>query len=192
MTGFPKYLCWSPDGPFKMVRSKEEAAYRSGVREKIGHKLTECPATMQEEWIEGELMSICKGERTLVTVSSTGAIWRWKLGSGKKLLDDDWWKAHHPDWRRAVKHFVQRESLGPVDEAMIMAKVAELPAWFPKTSKWFTQSRRRRFDLDSAEIIRRRAGLEAAIELPQYLLLALRQERINASDRSTEQARVTP
>ncbi|GAQ91680.1 hypothetical protein KFL_008330030 [Klebsormidium nitens] len=44
-----------------MVRRKEEAAYRRGVREGIRYKLTEFPATMQEEWIEGELLSICKG-----------------------------------------------------------------------------------------------------------------------------------
>ena len=141
-------------------------------------KVSQFPA-VQADWLEGTIMSIAKSEMFEIIVTNTGAIWQWEKSSGKTFLDDDWWKVHHPDWRRVVRQFVQDQGLGVIDEAMILAKVAELPAWFPWCSPKLctSESRAEEFTGASAESIRRRAGLEKISHLPRYLVEALVKER---------------
>ena len=172
----------SPTGPVR-AHSKAVAQKLREARETCKHEVAKCPI-VQKEWVEGEILSIATSESLEITVTKDGKVWRRRGGNKlRRQLDDDWWRTHHPDWRRSVQRFVKDEGLGPLDEAMIMAKVAELPAWYPYKKK--TPSRiGGRFHLVARDMIKhRRAGRSLAKvdsdPLPHNLVATLTNQELD-------------
>ena len=126
-------------------------------------------------------MSITTTEQLVITVTKDGMIWEQIGNKPKKQLSEAWWKAKHPSWRRAVQQFVKDKGLGPLDGAVIMSKLAELPAWFPRKEtsphriKWFHENARR--------MLRRRAGMKANEALPDYIIVALSKKTLKSASR---------
>lgn len=123
-------------------------------------------------------MSITNSEMLVIMVTRDGTIWEQVGSKPKKQLSDAWWKAKHPAWRRAVQQFVKDKGLGPLDGAIIMSKLAELPAWFPRKEaslhriRWFYENARR--------MLRRRAAMKATEALPENIIVALSNKTLKA------------
>lgn len=137
--------------------------------------------------MEGDILSITVTEALVISVTRDGKIWEQIGRKAKKELSDAWWKAKHPAWRRAVHQFVKVRGLGPLDGSIILAKLAELPAWFPRNKasrghpasmhriKWFHENAR--------SMLRRRARMEATEVLPNDIIAALYDKTLKAVGR---------
>ena len=177
----PTTWTWCPAGPIgKHIAKQAQDQNRRDFREGTKHAVAQCPI-LQKQWLEGEILSITSSESLVITVTSDGKIWEQIGNKPQKQLADAWWKAKHPAWRRAVQQFVKEKGLGPLDGAIIMSKLAELPAWFPRKEaslhriRWFHESARR--------VLRRRAAMKATEALPDNIIIALRNKTLKALGR---------
>ncbi len=174
----PNTWTWCPAGPIRTSNSKDAKDQNlRNLRERTKHAISQCQF-VQKQWLEGEILSITITESRVIMVTHDGKIWEQIGNKPKKQLADAWWKAKHPAWRRAVQEFVKEKGLGPLDAAIIMSKLAELPAWFPRKEaslhriKWFHENARR--------MLRRRAAMKASEALPDNIIVALSNKTLKA------------